>query len=122
MPGAAYWADVEKVDFPTPMKTSNNYCTRRVGAGVVLSLFLLFCPAVWPQAVVPKPATVGVLPEPPKDTLGRDTPRKTVLRFLSTAREGNAKIAALYLNTSLRGEASENLARQLAMVLNRRLP
>lgn len=104
------------------MKTPHNYCTRRVSIGVVLSLFLLFCPAVWPQAVAPTPATVGVLPEPPKDPLGRDTPRKTVLKFLSAAREDNAEIAALYLNTPLRGEASANLARQLAIVLNRRLP
>jgi len=54
--------------------------------------------------------------------LGRETPRGTVLGFLSAARKGNAQIAALYLNTPLRGESAEALARQLAVVLDRRLP
>ena len=84
--------------------------------------FCCFAHPSGPRLLLPKAATVGVSPEPPKDPLGRDTPRKTVLRFLIAAREGNAEIAALYLDTSLRGEASANLARQLAIVLNRRLP
>lgn len=42
--------------------------------------------------------------------------------FLSAARKGNAEIAALYLNTPLRGANAEGLARQLAAVLDRRLP
>jgi MscS family membrane protein len=45
-----------------------------------------------------------------------------VLGFLSAARKGNAQIAALYLNTPLRGPDAEALARQLAVVLDRRLP
>jgi MscS family membrane protein len=44
------------------------------------------------------------------------------LGFLSAARKGNAQIAALYLNTPLRGTSAETLARQLAVVLDRRLP
>ena len=60
--------------------------------------------------------------EPPKDTLGRVSPRATVLGFLSAIHKGNAEIAALYLNTPLRGEPAQNLARQLAEVLDRRLP
>jgi MscS family membrane protein len=83
---------------------------------------LLFCPVVCPQAGAPTPAAAEVSPEPPKDPLGRDTPRKTLLGFLSVARKGNAAVAALYLNTPLRGEASEALALQLAIVLDRRLP
>ena len=58
----------------------------------------------------------------PKDTLGRDTPRGTVLGFLGAARKGNEQVAALYLNTPLRGADAETLADQLAVVLDRRLP
>jgi len=60
--------------------------------------------------------------ETPKDTLGRETPRGTVLGFLTAARKGDAQIAALYLNTPLRGPSAELLARQLAVVLDRGLP
>jgi MscS family membrane protein len=67
-------------------------------------------------------ASVETKPETPRDTLGRDTPRGTVLGFLSAARKGNAQIAALYLNSPLRGTNAEVLARQLAIVLDRRLP
>ncbi len=42
--------------------------------------------------------------------------------FLNAARKGNGEIAVLYLNTPLRGEAAQELARQLAVVLNQRLP
>jgi MscS family membrane protein len=45
-----------------------------------------------------------------------------VLGFLAAARKGNAAIAALYLNTPLRGADAEALAHQLAEVLDRRLP
>jgi MscS family membrane protein len=45
-----------------------------------------------------------------------------VLGFLAAARKGNGQIAALYLNTPLRGSNAETLARQLAIVLDRRLP
>ena len=60
--------------------------------------------------------------EAPKDTLGRETPRGTVLGFLTADRRGNAQIAALYLNTPLRGENAEALAHQLAVVMDRGLP
>jgi MscS family membrane protein len=45
-----------------------------------------------------------------------------VLGLLSAARKGNAELAALYLNTSLRGADAADLARQLADVIDRRLP
>jgi len=45
-----------------------------------------------------------------------------VLGFINAARKGNAEVAVLYLNTSLRGEPAQNLAHQLAIVLDRRLP
>ena len=68
------------------------------------------------------PATTENPPEAPKDTLGRVTPRGAVLGFLNAARKGNTEIAALYLDTPLRGEGAQVLATQLATVLDRRLP
>lgn len=68
------------------------------------------------------PPSVPTTQETPKDTLGRSTPRGAVLGFLSAARKDNAEIAALYLNTPLRGEEAQNLARQLWVVIDRRLP
>jgi MscS family membrane protein len=104
------------------MKTSVHSDIRHAGRVVLLSLLLLFCKRAWPQAVAPKATTAPAPPEAPKDTLGRDTPRGAVLAFLNAARKGNAELAALYLNTSLRGPEAATLARQLAVVLNRRLP
>jgi MscS family membrane protein len=45
-----------------------------------------------------------------------------VLGLLSAVRKGNTGLAALYLDTSLRGADAEALAGQLAAVINRRLP
>lgn len=96
--------------------------TRLLRRAAVILLGLLIFPAAWPQVVNPKAATTQPSPEPTKDTLGRDTPRGTVLGLLSAIRKGNAEIAALYLNTSRRGADAADLARQLAAVLDRRLP
>lgn len=60
--------------------------------------------------------------EPPKDALGRDTPRGTLLGFMNAARGGRDDAAVLYLNTRLRGRAAVELAQQLFVVLDRRLP
>jgi len=59
--------------------------------------------------------------EAPQDALGRDTPRGTVLGFLAAARK-DISVAALYLDTPLRGPDAEELAHQLAVVLDARLP
>src|SRR5262249_32558609 len=93
---------------------------------------LLFSGASFPQVVKPKAIQRKAPPETPppeappleapKDTLGRTSPRGTVLGFLAAARKGNSEIAPLYLNTSLRGEPAQALARQLAIVLDRRMP
>jgi MscS family membrane protein len=45
-----------------------------------------------------------------------------VLGFLHAAREGNNQLAAQYLNTRLKDEAAGELARQLFVVLDHRLP
>jgi MscS family membrane protein len=71
-----------------------------------------------PAASSPAPAQ----PEAPKDSLGRTTPRGTVLGFLTAARKGEYQIAAEYLNTQLRGKAATVLAYKLSTVLDRRLP
>ena len=84
------------------------------GRAAIVASMVLFSSAVWPQTAVSKPEAVDVAPEPPKDVLGRTTPRGAVLRFLSAAREGNVEIAALYLNTPLRGPDAQALAQQLA--------
>ena len=92
------------------------------GRVLAVSLLLLLCPAAWAQVAAPQPPTPEAQPEPPKDPLGRTTPRGAVLGFLSAARKGNSEIAVLYLNTPLRGDEAEELARKLAIVLDRRLP
>jgi MscS family membrane protein len=91
-------------------------------AAALFCLALFSSSALWSQLTAPETPSPETKAEIPKDTLGRDTPRGTVLGFLGAARKGNAQIAALYLNTPLRGANAEVLARQLAVVLDRRLP
>ena len=57
-----------------------------------------------------------------EDSLGRRTPRGTVRGFLSAARKGDDEIAAQYLNTRLQGDQAKELAHQLFIVLDTRLP
>ncbi|PYX27038.1 MAG: hypothetical protein DMG80_20010 [Acidobacteria bacterium] len=99
-----------------------NNCVKRLRQAAALSLSLLLCPTLWPQASTSKPAVSEAQPEAPKDTLGRNSPKAAVLGFLSAAHKGNPQIAALYLNTPLRGDDAEDLARQLVVVLDQRLP
>ena len=61
-------------------------------------------------------------PEPPKDPLGRDTPRGTILGFMNAARENKQEVTPLYLNSGLGGNDATALAQQLYVVLNSRLP
>ena len=68
------------------------------------------------------PAPAAARPEVPKDSLGRSTPRGTVLGFIIAARKGDDELAAQYLNTRLQGKAAADLAHQLFIVLDRRLP
>jgi MscS family membrane protein len=57
-----------------------------------------------------------------KDTLGRDTPRGTVRGFLAAARTGQNALASQYLQSSASGTAAAELAHQLFIVLDARLP
>lgn len=61
-------------------------------------------------------------PETPRDSLGRTTPRSTVLNFLATAQKGDYANAARYLNTRERGNEAATLAEQLFTILDRYLP
>ncbi len=95
----------------------------RLGIGSILLFFgLLLCLPTWAQVHKPDPEPAPAQPEVPKDLLGRTTPRGAVLGFLTSARDGQDQLAAQYLNTSLRGNAAADLARQLFIVLDRRLP
>ena len=60
--------------------------------------------------------------EPAQDPLGRRTPRGTVLGFLSAARDGDDDLARHYLNTTLASDDAAELAHQLYVVLDTRLP
>jgi MscS family membrane protein len=103
------------------MRASNRYQWRGTTLAVALALLLL--PRMsWAQTETEKTAPAVPKPETPQDTLGRSTPRGTVLGFLSAAKKNNTEVAALYLNTPLRGAEAALLARQLATVLDRRLP
>jgi MscS family membrane protein len=94
----------------------------RVGIRV-LSLGLLLSLVAWAQMTVPGTAsTAAQKAETPKDSLGRATPRGTVMGFLVAAQKGDTEIAVEYLNTRLRGKAAAILANQLAAVLDSRLP
>jgi len=79
---------------------------------------LLLAPSAWAQEG-PKPSVTQAAP---KDPLGRDTPRGTVLGFMNAAREGHDEVAAQYLHTKLHDKAAVTLAHQLFVVLDRRLP
>ena len=89
--------------------------------GLAIVLALLAAPILQAQpATTPAPAAAQA--ETPKDPLGRETPRGSVLGFMRVAREGNDEAAAQYLNTTLQGRPAEVLARQLYVVLDTRLP
>ena len=96
------------------------WCT---GRAIVFGVLVALSTVSWSQVGVGQPPAPEQKPEAPKDALGRDTPRGAVLSFLTASRKGNlGAVAALYLNTPLRGEDGEELARQLAVVLDRKLP
>src|SRR3954468_11553664 len=69
-----------------------------------------------PPAAAPAPQTR------PTDSLGRDTPRGTVIGFLSAGRKGEDELARGYLDTRVTGKQADDLAHQLFVVLDARLP
>src|SRR3954470_19099519 len=89
-----------------------------ITAGTVLLAQTPATPPVPPSAAAPRTAAPPALPS---DTLGRDTPRGTVLGFMNAGREGRTDVARLYLDTRLRDQAAIELAQRLYAVLDRRL-
>lgn len=85
---------------------------------LVTCLSVTLTTAQSPAPAAPAPQA----PEAPKDPLGRDTPRGTVLGFMNAARQNKLEVTPLYLNSGLSGEDATELARQLYVVLNSRLP
>jgi MscS family membrane protein len=74
------------------------------------------------QPVAQPVTTAPAKPEVPADPLGRSTPRGTVLGFLNVARKDNWEAASQYLISPSHGKSSQDLARELFVVLDRRLP
>lgn len=86
-------------------------------------MLLLLCPIGSSQVASSQPAAAQEATQPPKDPLGRSTPRGTVFGFLNATRLNEMEIAVLYLDTpQQQGTEATALARQLAAVLNRYLP
>ena len=90
--------------------------------GVCLAGALVCAAVVRGQTPTAQPATPPAAAPAPEDALGRDTPRGSVLGFLTAARKGENEIAAQYLSTRLKGQAATTLAHQLFVVLDARLP
>src|SRR5215471_11392731 len=95
---------------------------RRPGVPLVALLISIPFAPVWAQIPRPSTAPAPAQPEAPKDSLGRTTPRGSVLGFLNAAHKGEDALAVQYLNTRLRGQDAYQLVRQLFVVLDRRLP
>jgi len=84
----------------------------------------LSMPAAWAQTVPDAAATPpAAAPAPaPTDPLGRDTPRGTVIGFLTAGKDGKSEIATQYLHTELKSADASSLSHQLFVVLDARLP
>jgi MscS family membrane protein len=96
------------------------FCVR-TGA-LALCVAILSCLPLLGQVDTHSSSPAASQPEISQDALGRTTPRGTVLGFLLAGRSGNDETAIQYLNTKLRGDDAANLAHQLFIVLDRRLP
>jgi len=91
-----------------------------IGASLVVVLWTAGVRAQIPPAQTPTAAPEAT--PAPKDALGRDTPRGTVLGFLNTARRGDDSIARQYLDSRNTTDASAaTLSHQLFVVLDARL-
>lgn len=97
---------------------------RRVAwiAACTTALVVSCAPPAGAQAGGSAPVQAAAPAEAPKDALGRDTPRGTLLGFMRAGRDQNDEAAVAYLNTNLRGRAAIDLAHHLYVVLDSRLP
>ena len=88
---------------------------------VVLGLILLQrVEAQAPKAERP-PSTAAEQKQPVEDPLGRSTPHGTVVGLIRAAQQENLDRAAEYLESGLKPPDRRELARQLSVVLDRKL-
>ena len=102
-----------------PLQSLTRTLLRAVLALVVSAPGVLAQPV--PGAAAAAAQTSAAEPAPP-DPLGRSTPRGTALGFLNAARKGENELARQYLDTRLSGKQAEDLAHQLFVVLDAKLP
>jgi len=94
-----------------------------LSGGCVLAAVMSLTVATAQTPQTPATPSAGqAQPQTPGDALGRDTPRGTVRGFLAAGREGDFELATGYLDTTLKGARAAELARQLFVVLDARLP
>lgn len=89
---------------------------------IVLACWLLVGAVTAARGAASVPSADTTQADAVSDSLGRNTPRGTMLGFLIASRTGQSEIAVQYLNTKLRGQAASELANQLFTVLDRKLP
>jgi MscS family membrane protein len=104
------------------------FSRRRRTAGLILVFVWALCAfAAFAQTSPLAPGQKSATPStsaPPSDTLGRDTPRGTVIGFIREAQEGSEQ-AVLYFQPSRRHTTpaeEQELAAQLLAVLNAKFP
>jgi len=119
--GEGHSCDRHKARTPSALLSRKQGPHFRINTCLLLLVWLLSV-TTWAQLSVPGTTPASATPEVPKDALGRTTPRGTVLGFVTAARKGDDQLAERYLNTRLRGKAATDLAHQLFVVLDRRLP
>ena len=95
---------------------------RPIARLLVLCAFAATSAAAQGQNAPAPNAAPAAAQQPSEDALGRGTPRGAVLGFLSAARKGDNALARQYLGTRASDQAGEELARQLFVVLDARLP
>jgi MscS family membrane protein len=82
-----------------------------------------FAQVVPPSATAATAAATSATQSPQaNDPLGRTNPRGTVLGFLNAARKDDFELARQYLNTRVPADAARELAHDLFVVLDARLP
>src|SRR5262245_61161151 len=87
---------------------------------ILAGVLLVF--ALAPSRAAGQTQAAGTPSAVPADVLGRSTPRGAVLGFLAAARRGENALARQYLNTRVGQDAAEDLAHELYVVLDARLP
>ncbi|HEU0007213.1 MAG TPA: mechanosensitive ion channel family protein [Terriglobia bacterium] len=92
-------------------------------ATIVLVFGLTFAERA--EAQIPKPTseqkTSVATPQDPQDPLGRDTPQSAVMTFLKAIQKENYERAAEYLDSRIKLPERQELARQLGVILDRKL-